>query len=74
MAVPSAEDRNKRLDKLSKAVDAWATQRRKQLNDQVSFGKRLLKGRTGAERLNNVTVKRASDLLVDELDQFLTGE
>jgi len=55
-------------------VTAWATERRKQLNDQASFGKRLLKGRTGAERLNNVTVQKASDLLVDELDQFLTGE
>ena len=74
MAVPSTEDRNKRLDQLSTAVTAWATERRKQLNDQASFGKRLLKGRTGAERLNNVTVQKASDLLVDELDQFLTGE
>ena len=74
MAVPSEKDRNQRLDELSSAVSAWAERRRTQLNNQVSFGKRLLKGRTGAERLNSVSVQRASDLLVDELDQFLTGQ
>lgn len=74
MAVPSQEARDGRLDELSGAVKAWATRRRKQLNDQVSFGKRLLRGRTGADRLNNTTVKQASALLVDEIDQFLAGE
>lgn len=74
MAVPSKKARDGRLDELSGAVKAWATRRRKQLNDQVAFGKRLLRGRTGGDRLNNTTVTEASNLLVDEIDQFLTGE
>lgn len=74
MAVPSKEERNRRLDQLSGAVKSWAKRRRRQINDQVGFSKRLLRGRTGADRLNNTTVQQASDLLVDEIDQFLTGQ
>lgn len=74
MAVPSKKARDARLDELSGAVKAWATRRRKQLNDQVAFGKRLLRGRGQGDRLNNTTVQQATSLLVDELDQFLIGE
>jgi hypothetical protein len=74
MAVPSKKDRDARLDELSAAVKAWAKQRRRDLNNQVGFAKRLLRGRGAGDRLNNTTVQQASDLLVDELDQFLTGE
>ena len=65
--------RDARLGELEKAVTDWATARRKYLNGQLTFGKAVLKGRTGAERLNNVTVSSASDLLVDEIESFLTG-
>lgn len=66
-------ERNARLDELAAATKAWASKRRTYLKNQVAFAKGLLKGRTGAERLNNTSVKRATDLLVDEIDQFLTG-
>jgi hypothetical protein len=65
--------RDARLGELEKSVTKWATARRKYLNDQVSFGRRLLKGRTGAERLNDASVSSASELLVDEIEEFLTG-
>ena len=65
--------RDARLGELDKSVTKWATARRKYLNDQVSFGRRLLKGRTGAERLNDASVSSASELLVDEIEEFLTG-
>lgn len=66
-------ERNARLDELVDATKAWSKKRQKELNDQVSFAKRVLRGRTGSERLNNETVTKASDLLVDEIDTFLTG-
>ncbi len=67
------EARNQRLDELQTAVEQWAEKKTKQLNDQVAFSKALLKGRTGSERLNNAVVTSATNLLVDELNDFLTG-
>lgn len=74
MAVPSKKDRDSRLATLSSAVTAWSTKQKKRIEDQVAFSKRLLRGRNAANGLNNTTVSKASELLVDELDQFLTGE
>lgn len=74
MAVPSAKERDARLDKLSEAVKQWATKNRTGLQTQLDLSKRLLRGRTGADRLNNTTVSQAGDLLVDGIEQFLTGE
>ena len=70
MAVPSKEARDRRLDELSSAVTVWATRRRKALKDQIDFSKRLLRGRG----FKKTTTEKATSLLVDELDQFLTGE
>lgn len=72
--MATKEERDARLDQLGSSVSAWAAQRRKQLQDEAAALKKLLKGRTGSERLNNTTVTTASSLLVDEIDQFLTGE
>jgi hypothetical protein len=73
MAVPSESNRNARLDQLSAAVTAWADQRQRYLENQVAFARKVLRGRTGAERLNGTTSAQAQSLVVDELDQFLTG-
>ena len=72
--MASQEERNARLDKLKTAVNAWADKEEERLNAEAALLKKILKGRTGSERLNNTSVESASDLLVDELDQFLTGE
>lgn len=69
----SIEDRNKRLDALGSAIQSWATSRRDYLNKQVAFSKRLLKGRTGSERLNQATVESASELAVSQINDYLTG-
>lgn len=74
MATPSKEARDARLDDLAAAVAEWADRRQKSLDAQVSLSKRMLKGRTGAERLSASTTAQAASLTVDELDQFLTGE
>lgn len=73
MAVPSESNRNARLDQLSAAVTAWADQRQRYLENQVAFARKVLRGRTGAERLNGTTSAQAQSLVVDEIDQFLTG-
>ena len=65
--------RDARLDALKTATDAWADQRKRELQQESALLKKILKGRTGSERLNNASVESASDLLVSELDDFLTG-
>lgn len=70
----SKEDRDVRLDALGTAIQAWAKKRREVLNNQVAFSKRILKGRTGAERLNNAMVESATELAVDQINDFLTGK
>lgn len=69
----SKEERNARLDELSTSVQAWAKTRRAYLDNQVAFSKRLLKGRTGSERLNQASLESATTLVVDEINSFLTG-
>ena len=71
--MASKEERDARLDALASAATAWASEERTRLQKQVASSKRLLKGRTGAERLNNASVVTANDLLIEEIDQYLTG-
>jgi hypothetical protein len=69
----SIEDRNTRLDALGTAITAWATTRRNYLKSQVAFSKRVLKGRTGSERLNQASIESATALTVSQINDFLTG-
>ncbi len=70
----ATRERNARLDALKSATQDWATQQKKRLNDQVSLSKRILKGRTGSERLAQASVQSVSELAVDQINDFLTGE
>jgi hypothetical protein len=72
--MASKEERDARLDQLGVAVSAWATTRRKQLKAQTALCKRLLRGRTGSERLAQASVDAASELTVVEINKFLTGD
>jgi len=71
--VATKEERDARLDELAQATRDWATKERDRLNNQVALGKRILKGRTGSERLAQASVASASDLTEDEINAFLTG-
>ena len=71
--MASKTERDARLDVLADATQQWAAKRRKVLNDQVTLGKRILKGRTGSERLAGAPVQSVSDLTVDQINDFLTG-
>jgi hypothetical protein len=69
----SQEDRNTRLDALGTAISAWATARRTYLQQQVALSKRVLKGRTGSERLNQASIESATALTVSQINDYLTG-
>ncbi len=69
--MSSVDERNARLDDLEKATTAWATKRRDELTSRVAENKKILKGRTGSERLAQASVSAAHDLVVDEIDAFL---
>jgi len=66
-------ERDARLDALKKATDEWADKEIKRLEDEATFLKSVLKGRTGAGRLANQNVADSSKLVVDEISQFLEG-
>lgn len=74
MALVDKEARDARLDALATATTQWAEKRRKQLEDEATALEKLLKGRPGGERLATTVVTAATELLVDELDSFLSGQ
>ncbi len=71
MADQTIAARNARLDALSTAVSFWAEKKRDEINKRVESSKKILKGRTGSERLAQASVQAASVLVVDSLSDFL---
>lgn len=65
--------RDERLDALKAATDEWADKAIEQLEDEATFLKSILKGRTGAGRLANQNVADSSKLVTDEISRFLEG-
>lgn len=72
--MATQDARNGRLDELSNATEAWAASEERRLKGEVALLKLIMRGRTGAERLNNTLVSSASALTVNEISQFLTGD
>lgn len=66
-------ERNARLDELEQAVKQYAAAQRKQLTHRVDVSKRILRGRTGSDRLAQAAVQQSTGLVVAEIDEFLTG-
>lgn len=73
MADDLTKNRDERLTELKKATIEWADKEKKRLEDEATFLKSILKGRTGAGRLTKQNVADSSKLVVDEISQFLTG-
>ena len=65
--------RNARLDALNSAVQAWGNSQTTALNNLVTSAETILKGRTGSERLAQATVDATSNLVVAQINDFLTG-
>lgn len=73
MADSRQTARDKRLDQLKSSASKWADKEIKRLEDEATFLKSILKGRTGAGRLTSQNVDDSSKLVVDEISQFLEG-
>lgn len=71
--MASVSQRNARLDELEQAVKQYAKAQRKQLTHRVDVSKRILRGRTGSDRLAQASVQQSTALVVDEINEFLTG-
>lgn len=67
----SAAERNARLDALVAATTSWAQKRQDEITQRVATSKKILQGRTGSERLAQSSVQAASDVVVQEIDDFL---
>jgi hypothetical protein len=67
----SVAERNARLDALEKATKEWTDIAKKRFQEQVAISKAILRGRTGSDRLAESGVMATSDLLVQEIDDFL---
>lgn len=71
--MATKEERDKRLDALKTATQTWYDQRVKEIENSVASSKRILKGRTGAERLAAAATDTAASAIADEVDDFLSG-
>jgi hypothetical protein len=67
----SAKERNARLDALVEATKSWSTKRQKELQDRVDITKKILQGRTGADRLVKSTTQAGQSVVIKEIDDFL---
>lgn len=72
--MSTVAERNARLDALADATTKWAERRTTELKNKLATVKKVLRGRTGSERLAAATSEAASDLVVREIDDFLTTE
>ena len=71
--MASQAERDKRLDDLKESVEAWEVKKTKDINDRVALSKRILKGRTGSERLSQAATSAAKSAVISSIDDFLTG-
>ncbi len=71
--MATVAERNARLNALHTAVSQYAKAQRKELNRRVDVCKRILRGRTGSERLAQASVQQGTTLVVDQINDFLTG-
>jgi hypothetical protein len=71
--MASTADRNARLNQLQQAAQQWATSRTNYLNNQVSTLQAILQGRGGANGVAQAGVTATSDLVVSQINDFLTG-
>lgn len=69
----SLEARNALLDELKDAVEDWHDREIQRIDDEVTFAKSVLRGRTGSERLSRSNTTEARILVIDDINSFLAG-
>lgn len=65
--------RNQLLDDLKSALDEWHEHETQRIDDEVTFVKSVLRGRTGSERLARSNTAEAQILVIDDINSFLAG-
>jgi hypothetical protein len=69
--MASVAERNARLDALVAATNSWAQKRQDEITQRVATSKKILRGRTGSERLAQSSVQASADVVATEIDDFL---
>lgn len=67
------EERNAILDELEQAVEDWYGRERQRVEDDVTFLKSVLRGRTGSESVARANTATARVLVLTSVDAFLAG-
>jgi len=71
---PATQRRNQLLDELQQATDDWADRETQKVQDEITYLKSVLRGRTGSERLARSNTAQARILVIDDITSFLTGD
>lgn len=66
-------ERDALLDRLKDAFDGWYDNEKSELEDEATYLKSVLRGRTGSERLARENTTEAEVLVVNDITSFLTG-
>lgn len=69
----SIDARNRILDELKDALEEWHEAETKRIDDEVTFVKSVLRGRTGSERLARSNTEEARILVINDIGSFLAG-
>lgn len=67
------QDRDAQLDRLKEAFDDWYSREKSRLEDESTYLKSVLRGRTGSERLAQENTTEAEVLVVNDIESFLAG-
>jgi hypothetical protein len=65
--------RNTRLDALLKAAQDWSNAQTSAYQHQVTVLQNILQGRKGAQGMTSSAVSATSDLVIQEINDFLLG-
>ncbi len=67
------EERDALLDRLKEAFDEWYDSERSRYEDEATYLKSVLRGRTGSERLARENTTEAEVLVMNDITSFLAG-
>lgn len=67
------EERDAKLDRLKEAFDDWYDREKSRLEDEATYLKSVLRGRTGSERLAQENTTEAEVLVTNDIESFLAG-
>ena len=68
---PTKDERDANLDALKKATEKWVEIEKKRLEEEITFMRAVLKGRTGSDDLTTKNLGVGEALTQVEIDQFV---